>query len=137
MTELPIYPNSHYILYAKGHYLKHQQDGTVWGDLKKIHEHYYAIEPQYIDNYDVIYGLLKAVTESIHVNLIDFLSDISPNNCWKIWPRNFTNDMYDYYEAVLYKCLSLLRHILVLNKNGKQLINLGKPDPNILPLKEV
>jgi hypothetical protein len=67
-----------------------------------------------------------------------FLNDIAPNN-WYKWSDKRSLDVdineYDYYEAVVKKCLSLLAVTKVIEHNVT-LIPLDDADPNILPISE-
>ena len=133
--DLPIHPYAHYLLYAKGHYAEREVDGTIWGDMKRIHSHYYAIDEHYISKSDVINCLVRAVQETVKVDLLDFISSIDPESCWRIWPRNYSPEDYNYYEAIVYKCLSLLRYVTVLDDNRNPILNLGDVDETILNKK--
>lgn len=126
---------SHYLLYAKGHYDCCQIDGSLWGDLKKIHSYYYGIDKEHITTRDIISCLVKITEKFVsRLDLIDFLSDIDPTNSWKFFPRD---RKYDYNEAIAYKCLSLLRFIPVYDDQKNLLMNLGSPDPKILSVKNI
>ena len=132
MEDLPLHLDRHYLLYAKNHYEMFKEDGTIWGDLKKIHAHYYAVDDKYITNRDITYCLLSVTMKIVDpIDWITFLSDIDPENCWRVMFQKDVN-AYDFNEAIVSKCLSLLRFISVYDKDGNAIANLGKPDPSIL-----
>lgn len=139
--ELPVHYDAHFLFYAKGHYERFTVDGTVLGDLKRLQADYCGITEEHITKSDVVEKLITTVERFIKpINLMNFLSDIEPSKAWVIWPEPFKNikdveENYDYHTAVIGKCLSLLRFITVV-KDGKPTINLGKPNPDILPVKE-
>jgi hypothetical protein len=134
-----IHQYAHYILYAKGHYERFQVDGTVWGDLKKIQAAYCGVEEEYISKNDISHCLINATEQVVDsINLLDFLSEINPDNVWKTWPDRVSHikDIeYDFLTAVIGKCLSLLRFIRVIDEDGNSVIELGKADVNILEPK--
>jgi len=139
--EIPIHQYAQFILYAKGHYEQFRVDGTVWGDLRRIQANYCGIDEQFISNGDIVLLIVNAVEHTIQpIRLLEFLSEIDPKNVWKTWPNRVTNIVdieYDFRTAVVGKCLSLLRFITVLDKDGKQIIKLGEADARILkPKKE-
>lgn len=127
--------DSHVILYAKHHY----QENNVIDDLKKIYSVRNAIEPVYINKRDILRNLLNLVERlivypnlEINFSLSDFINDIDPNNYWRI---NFDKTEYDFEEACIKKCLSIISLIRVL-KDGVELLSLDEPNENILPLKK-
>lgn len=131
---------SHFILYAKGHYKGFEIDGTVWGDLRRINANYCGVDEKHISNTDILYVLIHAV-ESVceKVSLLDFLTEIDPENIWRTWPNRVGKSQdikYDFKTAVVGKCLSLLRFVRVLDDEGNQILKLGEPDPKILTLKK-
>lgn len=135
--QLPIHPLSHYYLYAKGHYETLTIDGTLWGDLKRIHEEYCGLDDQYINHSDILNILLieveKQMKHASYPTFVDFISGISPENTWKYW--NYEKDFkYDFHFAVVVKCLSILRWVTVLDRDHNPILNLGEPDPLLLPL---
>jgi hypothetical protein len=131
-----IHQYAHYILYAKGHYKRFQIDGTVWGDLKKIQSDYCGVEEEYITKNDILICLINATEQVVKpINLLEFLSEINPENVWKTWPNHVSHikDIeYDFSTAVVGKCLSLLRFIRVIDENENSVIELGKPNFDIL-----
>ena len=142
MGNLDSHPYRHYLLYAKGHYVRFKVDGTVWGDLFRIQSEYTGIEDEYLKREDILRCLIDAINTFIKPfdDLLSFLMDIRPQNCWKIWPEPFTSYVeldkkYNYETAVVGKCLSLLRFARVLDTEGNTIVNLGEPDPNILEVK--
>jgi len=135
-----VHPYAHYILYAKGHYEQFEVDGTVWGDLYKIQADYCGVQEEYISKNDVFLCLVNATEQIIDpINLLEFLSEINPENVWKTWPNRVSRIIdieYDFLTAVVGKCLSLLRFIRVIDEDGNSVIELGEANPNILTTKK-
>jgi len=128
-----------YYLYAKGHYLRFTHGG-LWEDLKRIHTATYGHHGEYATKNDVIFTLVNEVEKNPRFNLITFISDISPHGSWQIWKEN-TNvfEEWDYETAVASKCLSIMALTSVMKMGSdtepiKKIMELGKPDENILPL---
>jgi len=112
----------HIILYAKGHY---RQQNPI-DDLKKILSERNGIEPRYIDMRDIFQKLSSLAWYFINKesDFIDFVSLLNPKNAWQHCHSK------EYEFILISKCLSVLRFQLVDNIP----FELGKPDPNILPL---
>jgi hypothetical protein len=129
--ELKIHPKADFILYAKGHYEKRTVDGTIWGDLRRIQAEWTGISEEHISENDIVSFIVILTEEVVEpINLLGFLTDITPEQSWKI---GMNEDEYSLREAILLKCLSLIRHIPVY-KDDKQLIELGQANPEILPI---
>ncbi len=99
---------SHTILYSKGWYNK---TNDVIEDLKRI-LCYDDFQP--CDKNDIISILISSYEKSIDIRLINLISEIHPENCWKIG-YHYEDGKYDYYTAVIYKILSDFRFLN--NKN--------------------
>lgn len=102
IKENEIFPLGHVTLYAKGWYNK---SDDVFEDLKKI-----LILDDYtpFSNNDVLSILINNYNKYFNINLLEFLSDLHKENCWKI---SYCAENYDYYTAIIYKILSDLRFI--------------------------
>lgn len=138
----------HVFLYAK-HWYKRSDD--VFADLKKILEHRNGVEAKHISNGVVVSSLAgiarDIISESPNTNeFTEFVNDVHPANCWKIGytlKSRFPNspdaldEEYDYYKAVVYKILSMISMITVLDDDGNVILDIGEPDENILPLREI
>lgn len=129
--------DSHIYLYAKGHY---KVTDTI-GDMKEI-----IAERCYFNAEDVSVGNIKSILLSIAFKIIlnsgntehfleEFIEGINPDNLWRIM-TNQKKEEYDFNLAVIEKCLSVIRFVKVLDDNGKCVLELDKPNTNILPLKE-
>lgn len=142
--------NTHIYLYAKGHY----NDTNVIEDLKIIMAErcgQYSLRYQEgrCDLRDVISVLVNLTYSYIrrHDYLFqEFVSDVSPDNSWKVGYRtkqmktmfiekdHDTFPEYDYWTAVIYKCLSILRHTTVteiLEVDGRPI---GEADYELFPM---
>lgn len=119
--------DSHIYLYAKGHYEKN----NLVEDMKKILGKRSGIDPEYMTAADVVHVLLSMTSPYIKDNhhFREFILDLHPVNYWKL-----TRGEYSFDEAVIRKCLSILRMTQVIDKDNKVLIELDDPDPDILPL---
>jgi len=125
----------HIFLYAKGHYEITDQIN----DLRKILGKRSGIEAIYINEDDIVFVLAKIVWRYINREdqFIDFLFDLSPNNTWKYGYVTdsyslISNKSYIYREALISKCLSVLRFQKVVDIS----FDLGKADFNVLLLNK-
>uniref|UniRef100_A0A6M3JIW0 Uncharacterized protein n=1 Tax=viral metagenome TaxID=1070528 RepID=A0A6M3JIW0_9ZZZZ len=125
----------HIFLYAKGHY----ERTDMIKDLRIILGKRSGIEAIYINEDDIAYVLTKMVWRYINHEdeFINFLFDLNPNNTWKYgYVTNLHSPISDknyvYREALISKCLSVLRFQKVINIP----FDLGKADSNILPLNK-
>ena len=101
---------SHVALYAKRWY---KRTNNVWGELK----YFLELDGHTPYTNDDIYRIiLNRYNESIfNGDLYQFLSDTTPDNCWKIGyihkdsffnkENNYTNE-YDHRIAILFKIIS-------------------------------
>ena len=105
----------HTTLYAKGWY---EKTDNIFADLKKILT---------LDDYtpftevDVLYILLNEYQKikGTNFNLLTFVSDIHPNNCWKIG-YDIKAKEYDYYTVIIYLVLSEFRILSNHRKSDKK-----------------
>lgn len=139
----------HLALYSKGWYKKfnphqHSTRKTIFDDLS-ITMTADGYMGSYMSKSDIVRVMLK------HCQLLDenrfkdmslLVEGIAPHNCWEYgyytkdnysWVNKKQNERlpeYDYYTAVVYYCLSVLRFC------GKEHFELPKPDyKNCLPRK--
>jgi len=103
----------HLYLYAKGHY----DISDKIDDLKIIVGVISWVYPEFVTKEDIQIWLLKEVYNYLHTE-DDFIRFLSDNMLYK-------RDLID-------KCLSVLRFKDISDID----MELGKPDPNILPLNE-
>ena len=112
----------HIFLYAKGHYEVTDQIN----DLRKILGERSGIEWEYITIDDILRVLLNLIWNYINnrYQFVELLLDLSPHNTWKYG--------YVYREALVSKCLSILRFQKVIDIPFK----LGEVDEKILPMNK-
>lgn len=140
-------PLNHFILYSKGWY---NQTDDVVQDLIKILQ-LDGFSP--FDKNDVLFILVNRYEKDFKSNrLVDFISNIHPNNCWKVsyftkgncdWLNKDEQDKlpeYDYYTAVIYKIISHYRFFEVDKLDGE--LSMPKyskenPRPKHIELKTV
>ena len=118
-----------YFLYAKGWYLK----TNFRKDLTTIHSKWCGcpIEPHelgwcYERLMHLVCDIYKA-NGNFDRNFIDFVTSIAPHNCWQIG-MDPKEKPYDHNEAVILKCLSVMRFVEVENLSNDDI-------SDILPLK--
>jgi len=123
----------HIYLYAKNQY----QRIDTFNDLRKIHG-YYGYSWVEVELQTVMKNLLNLALPYIPSHMmVEFMMDISPEQCWKVNARckeryhEKYHDQYTYYEAVICKCLSILQ----LTDLKDIPFPLGEADPKILPLR--
>ena len=122
----------HVYLYAKGHY----KCTNKIKDLQRIFSVRNGIGPEFISAANIANMLLSMAypyIESKH-QWEDFIFSLRPSNRWKYWIES--PNEYDFEEAVIGKCLSILAMTTVFDTESKKIImDLGEPDSSILPLK--
>lgn len=127
----------HFYLYAKNHY----QPNGVMNDLKVLMAKRCGMDLEYVQSKDIMEILLKLAHKTLRTsdayNFADFFQDILPRNWWKLGRApNTVNkeciDEEDLIQAICAKCLSVLCNLKVVDID----IELGEPDPSILPLRE-
>lgn len=121
----------HLALYAKGWYKRFNPKSkrkTIWDDIRQtmIGDDYSG---EFMTKHDMVSVILnqcqKIQTPSLQ-NLSILLTEISEENIWKY---GYRFDKYDYWEAILYYCLSNIR--MMSNDDYEPL---PSPDPKVLPL---
>lgn len=119
--EPPLNPKRHFYLYAKGHY--HRSDDMKF-DLACIVKAYAGVD--YASMEDILTLLNSEVYPQVAKN---------ENTFWAFWkgcaPRY---EFVEYHRRVMVKMLSILAMVATLDDEGNTILNLGEPDPNILPL---
>lgn len=122
----------HVYLYAKNHY----QHTDVIEDMKQIFSVRNGISPEYIRTGDMARMLLSMAYPHIETKhqFMEFVLDLHPDEYWKCWLES--SKQHDFFEAVVGKCLSILAMTTVFDtESRKVIIELGKADPDILPLR--
>jgi len=117
----------HIFLYAKGHYAH----SDVITDLKILIGRRNALEPKYVSVNDIMTVLLEITLP--HVNksqMKNFIMDLAPGRKFLF----YNGDKYSFNESVIHQCLCVLALTKVCD-HGNILMDLGDPDPSILPLK--
>jgi len=114
--------DSHIYLYAKNWY----EINNPLEDLKIL---YSQRNGCYISITDILSCLTDLALNYVKTTreMREFLDDISPENCWRVW--RFEDVKYDYWKAVISKCLS----ILSLTKVSEIENGLDEPDYTLLP----
>lgn len=132
-----INPNTHLILYAKHWY----KETNIIKDLGIIIGRLYCWDTQQIEGMDLAKVLLNLTVDIILSRPIadkdskdrakrlitELVCDLHPNNRWQVGG----SEIETFELGVIRKCLSIIRLT-----SKKDLQNLGKPDPTILPLNE-
>lgn len=127
--------------YAKG---KFEQNNII-DDLKEIMSVIYLIEVKYIDVHIISSNMMNICKEFDLFNnsndIIAFINDISPRNYWKYVETDSdkmykSHPNYDYDMAIIYGCLSKIRHMLCTDKDGNLKYDLDLPNFSILPAKK-
>lgn len=128
--------DSHLYLYAKNHY---EKTDTI-EDLKKIVAERCGLYPEHVSVAD-IYSILSGIAFKHIMNsgnpeyfFKEFLDNVSPINKWLLTSEPEDKN-YDFTISVIESSLSVLRFVKVY-EGDKTLIELDKPDANILPLKK-
>lgn len=120
--------NTHFYLYAKGHYMK----TDVIEDLKKIFAKRSSIPLECCQVRDVTQVLLglawKHITESGNPEhyFVEFISRLNPVD---IWGQERWSGSVGFWKILLADCLSVLR---LTKAEG---LDLGTADPAVLPLE--
>lgn len=129
-------PNTYIFLYAKHWY----KESDIEMDLKIIIGEAYCLEPLLLSMTDIaeflihitIKQILHSGTDSkdhkdtISRKFFELIWDTHPQNRWKVGGH----EEESFELGIIRKCLSILRLTSV-----KDIDNLGKADPNLLPLK--
>jgi len=140
----------HVVMYAKDHYVHTdllKDLGIILGKRSNIDpEYYYDRHPMQIVN-----QLLPAAYEAIgnsgnpEYYFTKFIEDSAPENNWKVggvcthnvFGQRLNNgkEPEPYSTRVIRSILSIFRNMAVI-KGGERVIELGDPDPSILPLSK-
>ena len=132
---------SHYYWYAKNWY---EKSGNMIADLKKVHGYTFDYDPEDVEVENIINILLKLVwyhyfdkntatsTPRFEAAFNEFVNDIAPWQNFKVGYDEKTP--YVYEEAVIRKCLSMLRLLKVKDETGGDILFLFEPSEKVLPL---
>jgi hypothetical protein len=129
MTIPKLNPKRHFYLYAKGNYVR---SNDLIEDLKKIAYDYCGNE---VDEDGLI--ILVASEAYKHLNEHNFLKMLREAH-----PESTRSKIFDpnssYADRILTQLLSILRRAVVQERDANEeyrvIINLGKADPEILPV---
>lgn len=117
--------DSHIYLYAKNWYAK----TNPIDDLKILYGKRNGLEPEHVSMNNILSCLFELTLKHLKEpwQLKEFITDISPDYFWKI--SRFGKEPWDYWKAVISKCLSVLSLTKVSDiENG-----LDETDFTILP----
>lgn len=125
------HPKRHFYLYAKGFY---ERSGNLLSDLKKICQAFSWTPATSISDSDLVIVLGEEVFKSFHnhYDFVSFLNEASPTSV-----RNAIcnpGEEISYTERIVRQMLISLRTTKIRDNDGTLLINLGEPDPEILPV---
>lgn len=127
----------HYYLYAKGWY----QQSDLLTDLKKVQSVYCGADPGHITIEDILStltGLVYSKLKKSEHAFNDFISLILPSNTWRtgvVLVENVVGSIPDEDIAlcIIGACLNIM-----MKENVNDIpFDLGEPDPNVLPLREI
>ena len=123
---------NHLLLYAKNHY----QRGVLMDDLKKIVAERCGMFVEHISPDDVWQNVLMCLLKYANQREIEYFLG-----------RLFQHGVYDDFDQLsfgydtncpiiraLRMALGMLSTLKVMNKDGTPIMELGEPDPKILPL---
>ena len=124
---------NHLILYAKGWY---QRSSDVIGDVKKILGHRCAIDSEHMSNRDVWEQLVDVFLQycKSEYDIRWLLLDIFKPQANEKGPLVFWTNTASF-ERVIHLILGHLGNVTVIEA-GLEILHLGEPDPNILPLSK-
>lgn len=123
---------NHLILYAKNWY---KRSDNMLDDVRKIMAHRCAMDVKYMSDHDVWQCCVNALVEHATPNEMErFLGVLFQPDWEKDKPLSFFEPVCSLKQAVR-KILSILNFLMVVD-GGKVVLELGKPDPAILPLCE-
>ena len=124
--------NHHFVLYAKGHY----QETDQLTDLKKIMSHRCGYAPDRVRTADILHVLLDEVQTLIskkHNGMRNFITRIRED--FVVWPTVLkTTPAPTLDDVLITACLGELASATI-NEKGRQVYDIGEPDPAVLPLK--
>ena len=139
----------HMILYCKGWY---KSDNMI-EDLKKIISIWYLVKTEDMNESYVVCRLFTIIKEyqnqlfKGNYDLLYFLSDIAPENTWNYGYTHSsayglyasidkTLPPYDYWTAIVYKMVSMIRSLRVINDDGSYIVKTPRPDTKVLPFAD-
>jgi len=122
---------NHLILYAKGWY---QWTNRV-DDVRKILAHRCLIYPEHFSDSDVWQCSVHALETHCPGKTANILADIFKPMPGESNPFTWFSELCPLPRA-LYYILCELSHLTVKDKDGNWILNLGDPDPAVLPVKE-
>lgn len=127
-------PNSHILLYAKGHYKKND----IWEDLGKIVAERCAL-PMIASKRDVFQVVIGVTIDLIlespnrRNKLKQFITNAS---AFRFAPFDLRHENHDSSMGFIEACLIELMQLPVKDEKGNILIELDEANPEILPLSE-
>lgn len=130
-------PDSDLLLYAKHHYERE----SLWDDLAKIIAKRNYLEAYYLSKSIIFENIIHITMKYVDMDgprMVDFLFDIQPQNWWKWSDKRViysSIEGYDFYEATVKKCLNFLA-VTTVYENGKELIHIDDPDPELFPISK-
>jgi hypothetical protein len=127
---------NHLILYAKGHYKR----TDLLADLKLIVAERCALDPEHVSNNDVWQVVSSALIEHASKRQMEeYLGRLFQKGIWDYNRESvisFAHDDDCPIRRALGMVTGILAHLPVLDKDGNVILELGQPDPKVLPLKE-
>ena len=120
----------HFYLYAKGWYKK----TDILQDLKVICGTYSGLDPNDIKLGDIFVVLSEEVYKYINTlnAFMHFVDDLASISAWIY--RDIPRDIEYYWIRVLRRYMNILSITRVHDDEDVLILNLGDPDPKILPL---
>ncbi len=126
---------NHLLLYAKNHY---ERSGDVVQDVKAIVAERCLVDIKHTSDEDVWHVCSHALLEYSHQHVDQFFNELFK-------PLHGEEDYHVAkwfsYNCPLSRAINLvliqLAHIAVLDDDGNKILELGDPDPAILPLRNV
>ena len=124
----------HVWLYAKDWYVK---DEDLWKDLRKIVSREVAMQEENVTDgniIDVVIGVaLFALKQSGNV---DHTLRCVFSSLFSGIKHHMEDSFHEPEEYILLELLSVIRLAKTTDDDGEVLINIGEPDPDLLPLSE-
>jgi hypothetical protein len=126
------HPKRHFYLYAKGFYEKSED---ILSDLKKITQAFSWTPASSISDSDLVIVLGEEVFKNFHnhCDFISFLNEASPTSVRNVIMN--PGEEISYTERIVRQMLIALHNTKIRDKDGYLIINLGEPDPEILPVR--
>ena len=141
---------NHAWLYAKNHY---KRSKNIARDIGIIFGKRSGLGPEYFDRHpaEVLDQLAHLAYDAIQrsgnpeIAFYEFIRHCSPEENWKVGGK-MTHDIFgrrkkgvrseSYATRTIRACLSVMKLTSVKNDKGETILELGEPDPDILPLSE-